>query len=83
MGNNTALAVENVGDAVLADLHPRHEVPDQLEIDLGDAHTGVKAGAGDRQRHIGFAEIDRLFTAEIDRAVISLFSYRLGEFRVV
>jgi hypothetical protein len=63
---------------VIANLHLPHDVPDQLETDLGDADAGVKPGPGDRQCHIG-----RRLAAQINRAVISLFGYRVGEFGVV
>jgi signal transduction histidine kinase len=41
MCDQPALRVDHVGVAALADLDLRDHVPDQLEIDLGDADAGV------------------------------------------
>ena len=78
MRDQPALRTHHVGMAVLADLDLRDHVPDQLEIDLGDADAGVLAGAGQRQGHVGFG-----FATEIDRAVIDLARHRLGELGIV
>ncbi len=74
MRDQAAVAVDDIGDAALADLDLRDHVPDQLEIDLGDAHAGVAAGAGERQRHVRLG-----LAAEVDRAVIDLLRHRFGE----
>ena len=76
--DQAALGVDHVGLPALADLDPGHHLPDQLEVDLGDAHAGVAAGAGERERHVGLG-----FAAEIDRPVIDLLGHRLAEFRVL
>ena len=78
MRDEAALRVDHVGLAVLADLDLRDHVPDQLEIDLGDADAGIAPRAGERQRHVGLG-----FAAEIDRAVIDLLGHRLGELRLL
>ena len=78
MGDQAALGADHIGMTALADLDLRHHVPDQLQIDLGDADAGVLAGAGQRQRHVGFG-----FAAEIDRPVIDLVGDRFGEFRIL
>ena len=78
MGDQPALRADHIGVAVLADLDLRDHVPDQLQIDLGDADAGVLAGAGQRQRHVGLG-----LPAEIDRPVIDLVGDGLGEFRVL
>ena len=76
--DQAALRVDHVGLPVLADLDLRDDLPDQLEVDLGHAHPGVAARAGERQGHVGLG-----FAAEIDRAVIDLLRHRLDEFRVL
>ena len=78
MRDQAALRADDIGMTALADLDLRHHVPDQLQIDLGDADAGVLAGAGQRQRHIGLG-----FAAEIDRPVIDLVGHGLGEFRIL
>ena len=67
MGDQAAVRIDDVGMSALADLDLRNHVPDQLEVDLRDAHAGVAARAGQCQRHVGLG-----FAAEIDRAVIDL-----------
>ncbi len=76
MRDEAAVGVDHIGAAVLADLDLRHHVPDQLEVDLRDAHAGVAPRPGERQRHVGFG-----FAAEIDRAVIDFVRHGFGEFR--
>ena len=70
MRDQPAVAVDHIGVAVLADLDLRDHVPDQLEIDLGDADAGLAPRAGERERHVGLG-----FAAEIDRAVIDLVGH--------
>ena len=45
--DQSALAVDHVGATVLADLDLRHQVPNKLQVDLGDAHPGVSPSAGE------------------------------------
>ena len=78
MRDQASLRADDIGMAVLADLDLRHHVPDQFEIDLGDADAGVLAGAGQRQRHVGLG-----LAAEIDRPVIDLVGDGFGEFRIL
>ena len=52
----------------------RHHVPDELEIDLRDAHPASRPAI---ERHIGSPT-----AAEIDRPIMT-FCYRLGEFGVL
>ena len=49
MRDQPALRADHIGVAALADLDLRHHVPDQLEVDLGDADAGIAPGAGERQ----------------------------------
>ncbi len=77
MRDEAAVGIDHIGAAALADLDLRHHVPDQLEIDLRDAHPGIAPRAGERQRHIGLG-----LAAEIDRPVIDLVRHGLGEFRL-
>src|SRR5712691_11979270 len=78
MRDQAALRVDDVGMAALADLDLRDHVPDQLEIDLGDAHAGVAPRAGDGERHVGLG-----FAAEIDRPVIDLARRRFRELGII
>ena len=78
MRDQAPCATDHIGVAALADLDLRHHVPDQLEIDLGDADAGILAGAGQRQRHVGLG-----LPAEIDRPVIDLVGGGFGEFRIL
>ena len=77
MRDQPALRVDDVGVAALADLDLGDHVPNQLEIDLGDAHASVAPCSGDSQGHIRLG-----FAAEINRAVVDLASDRFREFRV-
>src|SRR3954465_4536622 len=74
MRDQTALRVDNEGLAALADLDRCYNIPDQLKIDLSDAHTSVPTPTGERKRHIGFG-----FASEIDRAVIDIVGHRVDE----
>ena len=78
MRNQPALSVDDISAAVLANLDLGHHVPNQLQIDLGDADAGVLAGAGHCQRHIGLR-----LPPEINRPVIDLVGDGLGEFRLL
>ena len=75
MGDQPAVAVDDIGVAALADLQPGDHIPDQLQIDLGDRDAGIASGAGQRHGHIrlGFlAEIDRAEPDAVLRASIKL-----------
>ena len=78
MRNQPALRGNNISAAVLANLDLGHHVPDQLQVDLGDADAGVLTGAGHRQRHIGLG-----FPAEVDRPVVDFVGDGFGEFRLL
>ena len=78
MGDEPPLRADHIGVAALADLDLRDHVPDELEVDLGDADAGVAPRAGDGERHVGLG-----LAPEVDRAVIDLLRHRLGEFRVL
>ena len=78
MRDQPPLRVDDIGMAAIADLDLRDHVPDQLEIDLGNAHAGVAPGAGNGERHVRLG-----FAAEIDRPVIDLARRRLGELGIV
>ena len=77
MRNQSSLSADDIGMSALADLDLRNHVPDQLQIDFGDADPGILAGAGQRQRHIGLG-----LAAEIYRTVIDLVRHRFGELRI-
>mgnify|MGYP000934535131 CR=1 FL=1 len=69
------VAGRDIGMAALADLDLGDHVPDQLQINLGDAYAGVLAGAGQGQRHIRFG-----LPPKIDGAVIDLVGDSLRKF---
>ena len=78
MCNQAAIRIDHIGLSVFADLDLRDHVPDQLQIDLGDADAGIEPGAGERQGHVGLG-----LPSEINRAEINLLGYRLGELGVM
>ena len=78
MRDQPTVGIHHIGAAMRADLDLGNHIPDQLEIDLRDAHAGVTPGAGQRQRHVRLG-----FPAKINRAVIHFVRHRLCEFRLV
>ena len=78
MRDQTAVTVDHISMAVVADLDARNHVPDELEVDLGDADAVLAPRPGQRDRHIRLG-----LAAEIDRTVIDLVRHGLGEFRLV
>ena len=78
MRNQPSLGADDIGMPTLADLDLRNYVPDQLQIDLGNADPGILAGAGQRQRHVGLG-----LAAEINRAIVDLAGDGFGEFRIL
>ena len=78
MRDEAAVGVDDVSVAVFADLDVRNHVPDELEVDLRDAHAGLAPRSGERERHVRLG-----FAAEEDRAVIDLVRHGLREFRLV
>ena len=76
VGDQPAAPIDDIGIAALADLQTGDDIPDQLEVDLGDGDPGVAPGARDGEGHIRFR-----FLAEIDRAEPHLVGARLAEGR--
>ena len=74
MRDQPPLRIDDIGMTALADLDLRDHVPDQLQIDLGDAYTGVASCSGNSERHVRLG-----FPAEIDRSIVDFASHRLGE----
>src|SRR6476469_168567 len=54
MGDEPPIRIDHEGVSALAHFDLRDDVPDELEIDLRDAHTGVAAGARERHGHVRF-----------------------------
>ena len=73
MRHQAALAVDDIGVAVLADLDLRDHVPDQLQVDVGHRDA---AAAAMRHRH---GEIGLAALAERDRPEIDLVGLGLDE----
>ena len=78
VGDQTPERIDDVGLPALTDLDLRDHVPDELEIDLGDAHAGIAALAGHREGHVRLG-----LMAEIDRAVVVLVGHGFDEFRIL
>src|SRR5215831_4941726 len=74
MGNESSLRVDHVGASLLAHFDLRHEIKDELEIDLGNADSDIAKGAGKRDGHIRFG-----FATKIDRPIIDLVRHRVYE----
>ena len=74
MRDQPPLRIDDIGMTALADLDLRDHIPDQLEIDLGDAYAGVASCSSDSERHVRLG-----FAAEIDRSIIDLARHRFRE----
>ena len=57
-------AVDHVGFALVPDLDPRHHVPDELEIDLGDDDRAVVAARAQGDGHVGLGLLAEVHGAE-------------------
>ena len=64
IGDQEAVAVDDVGLALVADLDPRHDVPDELEVDVGDRHRAGIAARAHRDRHVGLGLLAEVHRAE-------------------
>src|SRR6516164_571284 len=78
MGDEAPLRIDQIGLTPFAHLDLGDHVPDELEIDLGDAYAGVAAGAGERQRHVRLR-----LPAKIDGSVVDLVRNRFSEFWIL
>jgi hypothetical protein len=74
MGDEPALAVDHEGVAFVADADGADDVPDELQVHVGDGHAGVLADMGERDRHIGLGA-----AAEFDRTEPDLVGHGLRE----
>jgi hypothetical protein len=74
MGNETILRIDHVGAPLVTYFDLRHQIPDELEIDLGNADSAVGKGTSKRQGHVRFG-----FAAKIDRPVVDLVRHRVDE----
>ena len=62
IGDEEAVVVDDVRLALVADLDPRHDVPDELEVDVGNGHRPGIATRAYGDRHVGLgllAEVHR------------------------
>src|SRR3974390_1237007 len=66
--------IYHISLAMCANLNLRDDIPDELEIDFRDANSGIPPGTGKRQYHVRLR-----FASEVDRSVINLVFYSLGE----
>src|SRR6478752_7258997 len=76
MHDDASLRINNVSDAVLADLGLSHNVPHWLKIELDNAHASVPPPTGHSHGYVGLR-----LAAHVDRPVIDLLGHRLCEFR--
>ena len=74
MGDQPALAVDDEGVALAADADSADDVPDELQVHVGDGHAGVLAYMGERDRHIGLGA-----APEFDRTEPDLVGHGLRE----
>jgi hypothetical protein len=76
MCDEDALAVDHEGMAGLADRDPRHDVPDELEVHLGDGDAGLFATPCHRDRHVGLGLLPKGHGPVIDLAGLGLDELR-------
>ena len=87
VGHQEAVVVDDVGLAFLADPDARHDVPYELEVDVGNGHRAIVAAGADGDRHVGLgllAEVHRseprLSTPRIaKRGVLRTVLARIGD----
>ena len=53
MRDQPAFRVDDIRLAMFADLDLRDHIPDELEIDFGNAHAGIAPCPGNGERHVG------------------------------
>ena len=76
--NEARLRIHHIGLSAIAHFDLGDDVPNELEVNLGDAYSGIAAGAGQRKRHVWLR-----LAAKVDRAVIDLVRHCFGEFRLL
>ena len=76
MRDQPAPVIDDICLAALADLDLRHDVPDELEVDLGDAD--IVARAAQRDGHVGFG-----VAPKTDGPVVRPVCARRGEPRIL
>src|SRR5215470_7601750 len=76
MRDDTALSINDIGNASIADFGVLYDIPHWCEIELDDAHASVASRTGQPQGHVRL----RLGT-HIDRPVVDFLDHRLSEFR--
>ena len=72
------LLIDHIGITVAPDLQPTDDIPDQLEIHIGDGDTGISAGPGNGNGQVGLGLV-----AEVHRTERDLAGQRIDEQRVV
>ena len=77
MGDQLAPAVHDVRVAGGPDPDLGDDVPDELEVDLGDGHARV-AAAGDRQGEVGLGLLPEVHGAEVGPARTRFLEARIG-----
>ena len=74
VGDQAALRVDDINLPAVADPDLRDDIPDEPEIDLGDADACVAARAGERDRHVGLGPVTK-----VDWAVVRLVGRSLDK----
>ena len=77
MRDEAAARVDHVGVALPSHLDQRDDLPDPLQVHLGDRHPGVGPRPRDGDRHVRLGVV-----AEADRPVVDLVPARLDELLV-
>ena len=78
MCDQPPLLIDHIGITVAPDLQPTDDIPDQLEIHIGDGDTGISAGPGDGNGQVGLG-----FVAKVHRTERDLAGQRIDEEGVV
>ena len=78
MRDKLTARIDDVGEALVADLDPGHDVPDELEVDLRHRHPGAFARAGHRDGHVGLGILAKMHRAEIGLAGLCDCEARIG-----
>ena len=64
IGDKKAIAVDDVSLAFFADLDARHDVPDELEVDLGNRYRAVVVAGTKRDGHVGLGFLAKVHRSE-------------------
>src|SRR5215472_19204609 len=78
MSNQSSLPVDDVRVAAPAGLNFRDHIPDELEVDLSDAHAVITACPRERESHIGLG-----LAPKVNWPIVDLVGQCLAELRLL